>query len=286
MTTWARAAGILLPTVLLFLAAGSTLFLEVPMTFNATVQTERIQIVVSDRHRVRWSLSGARMKRDCDGDFEAFSDSFEPAGGALLIFERIALGPLKIYLESAGEGGVGKIYSADDFVAPLGDCVLFQVSDLKARAAKGASLILPFRGKVEIGRELPSAPIESFPVLRSGTVSILGTTILGDSVYTAGSFELDVGDRFEVFGRNEQDTVESTGFVLVNEWPVFTAVSRSVGWGGRVARYGARGYEVGLSVWERISNDGVLQSLWVTFGFASGLVAAARRLRRRSEEEK
>ncbi len=209
-----------------------------------------------------------------------FTGSFQPSLGTEVRVERLAFGPLRIRCQVRTDGGsVGTLFDEADIpLEALGTRAVFIINDISERARAGSNVVIPLNGRLEVGQSLGLIGGADYPILRSGTVSLLGRSLADASLYQAGMVQLDPGDLFLV----DDATDAAYGFVVADERPALAAVFRAVGKKGRVSRFGAKGYEVSTSIRSRVVNDGAIQAAWVTFLTLVGLLRFVRARERKS----
>lgn len=233
-----------------------------PTTFNVAAETESFKLVTEDAPRPRWFLEDATVFRESGGwEPAVFAGSVRLEPGVVAEFERIAFGPLRIQCASLGPGKpVAHLYDEEEtLVETVRGRLVFRIEAISERASRGGSIVLPFTGKAFLGDELSLDPGKSPPLVRSGKITALGHSILGQDLFTGNSAELDLGDRISFEGAES-----FAGLIAANERPGLAVSFRTVGKSARVDRFGAQGYEVRSSVPTRIANDGPLQLAWAT----------------------
>jgi hypothetical protein len=132
----------------------------------------------------------------------------------------------------------------------------------------GASLY-PISGSISVGdivKPLSESPVRA--ILRKGAVTPIGHSILSNSRYEADSTALEPGDEFEVDPGGHS---EGYGLVSADDRASLNVTYRVVGRLGRVNRFGGTGFDIDIPLLQRIRYDGVLQGLWATFVFITGL---------------
>ena len=254
---------------------------ETSVTFNVTIVTENIVVRTTEEPSSRWFLSDVEIREEGESCFKLFQGSVSFNPKVSITIERISNGPLRILIRSLlPEQSVGNLYDqTDEFLKRLGKRVIFRIQNVKDRTMNGKTIVLPLTGIVEAGRELRFSTSPSVGLLRSGKVSMLAKTLWGRTAYDAGTVQLDIGDRFIV----DKPQSSSYGFVLANEKPGITSVFRTVGKRGRVIRFGSEGYTISSSIFTRITNDRVVQGLWMTFFFLFSSFGILPRKKKREE---
>ena len=262
------------------LAAGcglAAIYLNVQLSYVVSANTESVIIKSASPVGSRWFINDAQaMTCDDDGDWWTFSGTIRIWAPTNITIERISEGPIKISIQSE-PGNKGQV------IAELSDfntntdrvakgCLYIEIANLRERARKGETIVLPVFGYMEIGREVRFETIKHIPVLRSGKVQLVGKTFLGGSIYDAGTITLGTGELFVVEGQKA-----GSGLVVADQQPGLTAVSHMVGERAYVHRFGTDGYKVRSSLWVRIVKDPVISTLVASILFILGLLASWRR---------
>jgi hypothetical protein len=256
---------------LLALIIASVLTLRrVESTFNVNASTEYAEVVADSFATPRWALDSVMLLRASGGRFAVFTGGLQFAPGVRVRVERVSNGPLRVIATGAGIGsGVATLFDADGEPLEELETVMFVVNDIAQRAATGRSITMPLLGRVELGHS-PGEPGRA--LLRSGSVSVLGRSLLGQTRFSAGSTPLEPGDWFFV----DRPFGPAAGFIRVDERPALTIVFRALGSAGTVRRFGSTGFTVSASMRDRLLNDTLLQGIWLTTVVLIGLVGRLR----------
>jgi hypothetical protein len=146
--------------------------------------------------------------------------------------------------------------------------VNLRIDDPSAMGKLGESVVLPFEGDIQLADPARLRSGERIALLRTGTVSLIGRTLFGGSLYSAGKVTLDVGDLVTIIG----PLSPAVGIVTMNEQPGFQLSTRVVADRIGISRFGSQGYFAHLSLLERIQNDGPVQASWLCFVLLFGAV--------------
>lgn len=250
----------------ILLLAGFLTFVFYPLstTFNVTAHTERLLFRTGAAADVTFDLDAVSVFDGTNGEEHVFSGQFQVASHTDVVIERIAFGPLRLILE-ASRGSTGTFFESDEPVGKASSYIEFSVPDPAARAEDGRTLLVPIAGEVVPGRDVGAGGGGTTSILRSGTVTMLGRSILSNwfsttaGLFEAGTVELEAGDQFHAKGAE----TESYGFAVVDERPGLTAAYRVQGRRGIVSRPGpsASGYSISVSLMDRILNDRLFQAV-------------------------
>ncbi|QNI31589.1 hypothetical protein H7849_21360 [Alloacidobacterium dinghuense] len=250
---------------LAILFAVAVTFWSTPTTYDVNAETETLRIR-TDIAPIIWGLSEVIMYRDYNPQSEAFTGSFSPSSGTDVEVERITSGPLRLRCKNSN-GSVGELRNQDG-QQKLGGRVTFVIPNVDKRAKSGGTLLFPVSGDIELGQDLTYDASTTVAILQSGTVRVLGRSLLEPTLFEAGTYPLELGDDF----RLEAALSPSVGVLVAGDHPGFRVAIRGTSKSATVTRFGSSGYVIRTSLFERLKNDAGLQILWVaalTFvGFA------------------
>ena len=269
-------------------ATWASFFRTNPTTFALIADTEVVtgKIASLQSLHVTWHLEQASI---IAAETLPFSGTLEIMSPASFRIERLSNGPLTISLQPAddGERVSVRLHSEgqpSNVYQQLDESLLLRIVDLQSLAASGNPITLPLLADELILGEEPAA--QSFAtqgILRSGTLSLLGTTLLGGRVYSARTIDLRLGDQVRV------DSDSRTAHSRLKEGPFSGVVRIDDGPALRVA-YQVHGSRVEIRsffsdprievvTWlDRISNDPLLVALWSLLGLGlatAGVVAGS-----------
>ncbi len=254
----------------------AAIYLDMQLTYVASANTETVHIQSLKMGVSQWYIEAAKTRGSCEGEFQKFSGVLRVQSPVKIVIERISSGPMRIIIKSATK-------SEDQVVAKLHDmetdtdtfatgCLSILIENLSERAHAGKTTVLAVNGYMELGREVRHETLGSIPVLKSGKVQLIGTTLLGNVIYDAGTIMLNTGDLFSV-----KNPVAGKGLIVADQKPGLTAVSYTLGEQAYVQRFGTRGYKVSSSLWVRFEKDPVIKALTAAFFFILSALAAWQR---------
>jgi hypothetical protein len=235
---------------------------SVPLTttFNVTAHTERFAFRADGTSMSRLPLNGARMVEGDGTQGPPISGTIELGDSTSVQVERTSTGPLVVRLAARPPAAsVGELYDEHDLqVRALGTDVTLVVDSLPERAAQGVDLVFPFAGLADLGGEVRFGTGMGAPLLRDGTVTMMGTTLVRDRRFDAGSAQLATGDRLRI------DHPHSTaqGFIVADEQPGMTVVLQVRASHARVDRVGREGFELSTSWLEALAAEPALRPVW------------------------
>ncbi len=261
--------------LLVLLFSGCTLLflivinIPIPTTYNVTVQTERLQYQTIDDNNSRIPLNGVQGFTYEGEDLGILNGSFHISPQANVLIERIAEGPLLIQITGKGEMSAGDIYSEQGRIYKKADNFIeFIVPEPSDESKNGVTTIIPISGKVVLGRVVNYESYNtSTAIVRSGTVKMIGKSLIGNHFFESGTFNLNIGDQFVM----EEEDDKAYGFIVVNENPAMTAAYRMVGRRGKIITPGPvdinSGYYISTSLISRFLYDNFFQG--ISWAFAS-----------------
>jgi hypothetical protein len=256
-------------------------FITVHPTFSVAASTETITVNMADDITPRWYLDNVQTFFDDDPKGQVFSGSFQFAPGDVVVVERISFGPLRINISRAARDAakIGELFSFDEQpVRSVNRSLTIRIENLDLISKAGKNVVLSFAGSVELGAKTYDTPEMSVPVVRAGTLMMLGHNLLSKSLYNADTYNLTLGETLDL----QRVTGPAFGFVVVDERPAMNVSFRQVAGSAEVVTLPGNGYEVDLSVWDRLKNDQTLQALWIISAF---LFAIPKKWREFDEQE-
>jgi hypothetical protein len=202
---------------------------------------------------------------------ETFSGRVELQGGVEVFFERIALGPLRVRVKSSLNVPSVKLYDFNQSIVDVVSRRFVMVFErLFEQAANGQSIVIPLIGEIVIGNDPGISGQQYTPLLITGKINLVGHSILtkftDQSRFDGGEISLDLGDQVEI--------VENTasGLIVANQESAFTSIIHAVGKQVKVTRLMSKGYNVSISVMDRLKRDASVQTAWIVSLFILGLI--------------
>jgi hypothetical protein len=251
----------------------------VSTSFSIHAKTETLRFRVPQNRKLDWYADNVTVYKGFAEKSEIFSGLVELQGGVEVFFERIGLGPLRVRVKSSQNVPSVKLY---DFNQSLVDVVsrrfVMVFERLFEQAAKGQSIVIPLIGEIVIGNDPEISGQQYTPLLISGKINLVGHSILtklkamagfrstDQSRFDGGEISLDLGDQVEI--------VENTasGLIVANQESAFTSIVHAVGKQVKVTRLMSEGYNVSISVMDRLKRDASVQTAWIVSLFILGLI--------------
>lgn len=245
----------------------------VPTTFIVVATSEVVRFQTAGAPTSRWPLSGAELlEGDSAGNFTrtAFTGSIEIGDSVEVVLQRVSGGPVILKIDPVGANRYTVEFydESDELIRRSLGPVEIRIDSLNARASRGESIVLPLVGDIEVGAAAGFQTGGAAPMLRSGTVTMVGSSFLSKSLYKAGDEELRAGDVFQVI----KPLSNSYATVIVDERPALNLVSRASSFEAEISRAGTSSTGVSTPLRARILSDKSLQSLWLTFALVWGTV--------------
>jgi hypothetical protein len=239
-------------------------------SFDLSVSTEYVEAVTSGSYQPVWYLSTPQFSDGLGGAPRPFLGSLKIAPNIRITLQRIGTGPLFAELTPIYEAvkSCGMMSnSGEGFSSALGPHVILKIPDVAQRSGAGQSTVLPLGGEIRLGAasELPGSQLS--PLLRQGSLTVLGRNFLGSDLYKAAPQLLEPGD-VVVF---EKQVGSAFGLVSVDERPAMGVTLHVLAREAEIRRPPSEGYTVGLTLLDRVKNDGTLQSIWGAFIFLLAL---------------
>jgi len=240
-------------------------FATLNTTMNVTSLSESIAIEAAER-MPRWFFTDVKVIWNGDSPEETFSGSLQFVHGDRINVERISTGPLRVTVSRMDDnsGKTGDAFSPNElFLRSFGSGTVIRIDNLEGMAKNGQNVVLAFSGTVTPASNVQGVPSMTAPVLKAGTIQILGHSIMSESLYRGESVPLGLGDNVVI----EEPVGPAIGFVVADETAGLNLTYRQLASRARVVHLPANGYIVDLSVADRLKNDRTLQLLWLATGF-------------------
>lgn len=265
-----RLARILKPLLIVaFMAAFAVTFIPRTASFDLSASTEYVEVVTSESYPPTWYLSLSQFSNGSEAS-HPFTGSIKVAPSVRIVLQRIGTGPIYGELTPAEDSvrSCGTISAAGESTsAALGNKVVFKISDVPLRSATGQSTVFSLGGQIRLGSsgQIPASQFN--PLLRQGQITVLGQNILGSDLYKGTPQLLEPGD-VVIF---EKPVGPANGLATVDERPGINATLHVLAREAVIRRPPSAGYTIGLTLLDRLKNDGTLQGIWGTFIFILGL---------------
>jgi hypothetical protein len=244
--------------------------------FRVEATTERLEITLRDtlaaeRADLFWVARGDSV--EVNGQIiGSFTGHFAPGAGTRVVVRRTGSGPveLEIYAPSAADVAA-VLYDEHDEEDRV--IIARGFFALKAQPAADRSDTFPYFGTATVGDVLSSAGSD---LLLEGSVSILGSTVLGSDRFVAGAVPLRMGDAVSVTGRvrctDQVVGAPGVGVARVGGEPAISVVHEARGRALRIGRAGASApHCFRPSLWSFLSADPLVGGLLL---FAAGVLIA------------
>ena len=141
---------------------------------------------------------------------------------------------------------------------------------IEVPTSASAPLMLPFVAWAEVGQSLKSATRQEAPILTSGNVTFLRSSLLSFGrglPHTAGATQLSPGDRFFVPAQREP----GFGFARVDEQSGLLVGYRATGRQAEIERFGMRSYAIRPTMAEAFAGDSSVQLFMALVGAVAAL---------------
>ncbi|MBB4638148.1 hypothetical protein [Longimicrobium terrae] len=248
-------------------------------TFDITAESEYVRYSPDPAAAAvhEWELDSAVIFVGDDSVGRVVSGALKFTDPVVVTIERLSSGPLSLKLEApreradnAGEAPVrvGEFEEHSKASISLYGNVTIAIANVEERSHAGKPLVFAVEGALQTGRAIHRETDPHIAILRSGKITKLAKAIVGSTVFTAGSRDLDPGDEVSI---TAPDSSQS-GLIRADERPALTVVYRAVARSVRVGRPGGGEYPVGMSMAERAAADPFLQRWWATLIFLISLL--------------
>ncbi len=225
-------------------------------TFDVHALTETVTYFPEDEQE--WELSGIRVHAnlaDTAGTKVTGRLVLQPE--VKVVVDRVSLGPLSIRFEAADPQQIlARFEQQAGTTIHLRATSLVVIPELESRAHEGEGLLLTLKGRLDVGRPPHLSSETKAPILRNGTVDMLGSSFIGAGSFSAGTASLYAGDQFKI-GDPES---ASLGFIAVDEGPGLTIGYRSIARFATIVRPGGGTPHIGASGFAMLREDPSLQA--------------------------
>ncbi|HEV7503910.1 MAG TPA: hypothetical protein VGS07_03270 [Thermoanaerobaculia bacterium] len=246
--------GILTGTVLCLAAS----VWPIRVTFNIVARADWVTVAISPQANDSWYMRNVQIFRGYSAIGETFTGIIQPGPGSSLSIERIGLGPLRLRLQADSSQVAAVLRKDSDLLnVVVNDRLVVTSNALNEEATRGSLIALPLHGKFSVGSPLGLQGARHATLLREGKLLLLGHSLLGTSLFDAGTSELHIGDEVHL-----DDARKESGLIVADYEPSLKVAVRGLATKASVARFGGSGYTVAASVGERLTNDRPLQAMW------------------------
>lgn len=251
---WAFILGMLTIISTLFLSGRENIF-----TVNGEV--ESANLTFAENRLNKWNITGASIITDLDSLepmlLQQEESYFSPSKGAMATVN-LSKGTKtrEIFIVVTSEQDSVGVIESEDGSLTLGAYIEIVIPLEYAR-------ILPFVGAIQLGEDV-AVGVEN--ILLNGTVKIIEQEFLGDGRYVAGEYNLDRGDRVELYlDEKLTQTSQVKGFMRLTDNNVIAITVHGVGEVAKIERLGSAGYKISPSVWARLTHDPLIAAITTLF---------------------
>ena len=244
-------------------------------TFSMNISTEILAFKTSSHNHSKWYLEKVKIYRRYNPEPIVFTGNIAILPDTDIQIERISHGEVRIRCKATRAGDPVATINKDDergkgITIRQRMVILIQNTDQRIKA--GQTVLLSFIGLTEsvaIGRNIGFSTGTSIPLLRNGSIKLLGHSVFGlkNSLYTGRSFSLDTGDYVKISGGET-----AAGIVTINEHSALTCSILSVCREAVISRFSVQGYTISATFLDRIVHDFEIQILWASVVFIYGFL--------------
>lgn len=239
-------------------------------TFSLDANTETLELKVVDNNNARILLYHANLYGYDDELVTQFKGTLELMPGTTVIIERSGTANPTLNLTNQGSK-VGTLYDPEGNRTDLqlGDYLDIVYTSFKdSLTDKGHNLLFNLDGFLKVGKNINRPNIDEIPaILRNGTVSVIGRSLISRTAYEGGRQQLYPGD-LVTFCHNHKtlkDSISNKGFglAIIDENPGITLNYRINANRTRVYKTGPKqensSYDFSVSMISQITMDRALQ---------------------------
>jgi hypothetical protein len=242
--------------VVALIAAVVMVYPRASTTFDLHALTETVTYFPENEQE--WELGGVHVHANlADTAGTKVTGRLILQSGVKVVIERVSLGPLFIRFEAADPQQIlARFEQQTGTTIPLRATSLVIIPELESRAHEGEGLLLTLRGRLDVGRPPHLSSETKAPILRNGTVDMLGSSFIGGGSFSAGTASLYSGDQFKI-GDPES---ASLGFIAADEGPALTVGYRTIARFATIVRPGGSTPRIGASRFAMVRGDASLQA--------------------------
>lgn len=273
-------AGTLVALMVLLIALVILLVLPRERGFSISAETEIVDITVNDELGVAARLPVARLASRPDETFPLAA--LEASAGASLRLMRKRDGDLVISVrwEDATQA-LAQLVTRDGDIVELapGDSLRVSLNrPLPDGSMSPDTVLLAWSGGIDLGAGV-TRQVET--TLLSGRVQVLERQPLSGERFALFETQLDPGDHVLWRAADSSAAPAVGGFVHAGVSDALRVTAHAAADHLLVERFGAQGYVLRPSVWDRLANDPVINTLLVVMGLVLTLLGTLMALRGR-----
>lgn len=230
---------------------------RVTTTFDLAAETEIVMLRPRAADQQEWKFEKVRLtQRIGDSVGRIVSGRLTFADSVNVRVERLSQGPMYITMEPRGSRpalGTFELDSAQDI--HLAVYATITITDVESRARSGNPIVLPVSSPLQVGRSPDAGSDQPIPLLRGGSVAMLGVSVLRSKSFSSGTAELRPGDAFTI----AFPLSDSRGFIAADERPAMSVAYRADARSASVIRPGGNAPRLGNSLYTYLRADTALQ---------------------------
>jgi hypothetical protein len=264
-----------------------TLWLVYPnakTTFDITAEAESLTFTPHVNSGVEWELDGVRLRRSSTDTGTVVSGTLALSDSVRVLIERKSLGPLRLQLEPRYSEGVNASlgsFTLDSVTRiELRTVAFVEIGDLQERVQAGRPVVLFGKGDMTIGWVPNLTPDLSQPLLRSGTIRMVGKSWFRGTSFSAGTEELRAGDKIEI----AKPLSTGVGFISADERPALTISFRTIARSATVTRPGGGTPQVSTSLSSARFGDPMLKAGYAVLVLIGAALFKAKEIRDKLRE--
>lgn len=273
--------------VIVLLISSILLFVPVNSSFNIDARVENIEFSTVDDNMGRFVFYDVDISNYDRTIEDNFFGSLKLNGGVKVTIERVLYNNLFIVLESNSNEPVGILYDDNNnkAVKNLGTYVeiVVPVAKLDPNGLRDSiPCFLTIDGDAIIGKNIDRLNYGAVPtMLKSGTVSVISRSILGNFFFESENWKLYPGDEISFNPAMDNSKIDSIrlkgqGFVLVDENPGLLLNYRRFANGVVIRKAGPKtnesSYVVSVTAIDLLIMDKVFKGISLFFGFVFVLI--------------
>jgi hypothetical protein len=262
---------------------------EPPATFTVNAETELVQVELG-QSPIHWYFNDAKLLAPRPSGLlrqgapspdppTHIAGSVEFMPGATVIVERAGHGETTINARvDSRTQSAAIIY--DEHEQPVRTMIGRATITLDTTASGSVSAAsLPMSGTITVGNRVLAITTPTAKLLKHGNVRVFGKTLWFDTLFEAGTADLEQGDFLDL-AASDRDTAP-IGLVTIDERPNLHVLAKTIAPGLTVNTFQGEGFVMSASLFSRLQHDPVVQSFWVAAGSLWGILSSMSKRKKR-----
>ncbi|MBL8643082.1 MAG: hypothetical protein JNK21_04045 [Rhodospirillaceae bacterium] len=258
-------------------------------SYSVVAETQYLEVGDIEAVQPAWIVEAAEIE-GADGVVAPFSGRVRFPPHSRLLVERIGEEPPAVtVLPPAGAEAETFVLLEPTEGAQTAKLRLPAFLSFNACTSASPQSVLPIAGSLVLGKEVGDQAEGRAPILRTGSVKVLGRELLSPNRFEAGAWALDAGDRLSFDYLPDRGQL-GAGFLKLGCDPNIAVTYHAPARMAVVSRFGAAGYAIKPLLWSRLMSDSFYQRSFILYSTIAPLlvmgILAVFRVKRQSAAAK